>query len=105
MERVSVIGKRLREARLRSGLSQAQLGISAGIDVSSASPRINQYENGKHIPDLSTAARLAKVLKVPTPYLYAVDDALAIWILAFDHVSPSVRKAMARKVAAELQEL
>ena len=59
----SVIARRLREAQTRAGLSQKQLGIKAGIDEFSASPRINQYERGKHTPDYSTVERLAKVLK------------------------------------------
>lgn len=96
MANVSVVAKRLREARLRAGISQRQLGIRAGIDEFAASPRVNQYERGKHVPDLGTAERLAKVLKVPTPFLYAKDDALAGWILAFDAVRPSVRKSIAR---------
>jgi len=87
----TVIGKRIREARLRSGLSQRLLGIRAGIDEFAASPRINQYERGKHVPDLRTAERLAKVLGVPAPYLYARDDDLAAWILAFK--STTARRA------------
>ena len=94
----TVIGKRIREARLRVGLSQKQLGISAGIDEFSASPRINQYEQGKHVPDLLTAERLAKVLQIPTPFLYARDNALAFWILAYDEVDPATRRTILRKV-------
>jgi transcriptional regulator with XRE-family HTH domain len=81
MESRSVVGLRLREARLRAGLSQKKLGILAGIDEFSASPRINQYERGKHTPEFSTVERLAKVLGVPTPYLYCRDDDLAKRIL------------------------
>jgi transcriptional regulator with XRE-family HTH domain len=40
-------------------------GIQAGIDQFSASARMNQYEKGKHSPDLTTVARLCKVLNVP----------------------------------------
>jgi len=79
----SVVAKRLREARLRAGISQKQLGIKAGLDEFSASPRINQYERGKHTPDYSTVERLAKVLGVPTPYFYAREDELAKLILTF----------------------
>ena len=43
---------RLREAREAAGLSQRQLGIVAELDVSVASPHINQYEQGKHMPNL-----------------------------------------------------
>lgn len=64
----NIISRRLREARLEKGLSQKKLGIEAGIDEFSSSPRMNQYERGKHIPDISTIARIAKVLDVPTAY-------------------------------------
>ena len=83
MDNRSVVAKRLREARERAGLSQKQLGIRAGIDEFSASPRINQYERGKHTPDFHTVERLAKVLVVPTPYFYARDNELAELILQF----------------------
>ena len=46
MEDGSVISRRLKQARVLAGLSQKQLGIKAGIDEFSASPRINQYERG-----------------------------------------------------------
>lgn len=78
-----VFSKRLREARLKLGISQANLGIAAKIDESSSSARINQYEKGKHYPDYNTAERIAEVLNVPTPYLFARDDELAEWILQF----------------------
>lgn len=79
----SVVGKRLKEARVRAQLSQKQLGIKAGMDEFSASPRINQYERGKHTPDYGTVERLAEVLGVPAPYFYARDEALAQLILSF----------------------
>lgn len=80
-----VFSKRLREARLRLGISQAKLGIAAKIDEFSASARMNHYEKGKHYPDYKTAERLAKVLNVPTPYLFAREDDLAEWILQFQN--------------------
>jgi transcriptional regulator with XRE-family HTH domain len=67
------------------------------MDQSSASARINQYERGKHVPDLGTAARLCRILDVPAPYLYAQDDALAAWILVFDRISPALRQSVVRK--------
>ena len=94
---VTVVAKRLKQARLRAGISQKELGIRAGIDLFAASARINQYERGKHVPDVGTAARLCKVLGVPAPFLYAQDDALADWIVIFEKVSPSIRRALARK--------
>ncbi|HAT1658811.1 TPA: helix-turn-helix transcriptional regulator [Legionella pneumophila] len=79
----SPLPKRLKEARLAAGLSQRQLGITAGIDEFSASPRINQYETGKHTPDFTTLKQLAKVLSVPTAYFYTEDDRLAEIIRIF----------------------
>ena len=77
-----VFALRLAQARKRACLSQRQLGVLADLDPTVASPRINQYERGKHLPDFNTAERLAEVLGVPAPYFYARDDTLADLILA-----------------------
>ena len=100
MGEISPVAKRLKEARLRAGLSQKQLGIEAGIDAFSASPRINQYEKGKHTPDFATARRLAMVLGVPTPFLYAEDDIMAEGIISLGELPMRER----RKVLVELQK-
>lgn len=50
MTKTSILARRLKEARLRSGLTQERLGVLAGIDEYSASARMNQYERGKHSP-------------------------------------------------------
>lgn len=49
-------------------------------------------------PDIQTAQRLAEVLGVPAPYLYAEDELLAVWILAYSRVTPAVRKKITRTV-------
>lgn len=85
---------RLRAARLEAGLSQKELGIRAGIDEFSASPRINQYERGKHAPDYVTLARLAEVLNVPPAYFYADGDDLANVICAFHRGGQRKRKEL-----------
>jgi transcriptional regulator with XRE-family HTH domain len=79
----SVFTRRLKEARLRAGLSQEQLGVLAGIDEFSASARMNQYERGKHVPDLATMDRIAQALGVPTPYLVTGEDDLAEMLLIY----------------------
>ena len=94
MANESVITKRLLEARLASGLSQKKLGIAAGIDEFSASPRINQYERGVHVPDFSTIERLASVLKVPVPYFYTRDDDLAKLILRYGQLDAAGKDEM-----------
>ena len=98
MEHRSVVARRLKQARTMAGLSQKQLGIKAGIDEFSASPRINQYERGKHTPDFSTVERLAKVLKVPTPFFYARDDDLAAVIAGFGELAPAARKRLLKSL-------
>lgn len=74
---IPVIARRLKEARQRIGISQYALGVAAGIDEMSASPRVNQYERGKHAPGFQMAKRLAEALSVPVSYLFTEDDCLA----------------------------
>jgi transcriptional regulator with XRE-family HTH domain len=94
MAGVSIVAKRLKEARLNAGISQKQLGIKAGIDEFSASARINQYERGKHTPDLLTLTRLAAVMKVPAPYFYCQDAELAEAIVKFSALGKAQRKRL-----------
>jgi transcriptional regulator with XRE-family HTH domain len=96
MSEISVVGRRLKEARLRAGLSQGQLGVQAGMDQFSASARISQYEHGKHTPDLQTLARLAKVLQTPVPYFYCEDSELAELIVRFSTLSKAQRRKLLR---------
>jgi transcriptional regulator with XRE-family HTH domain len=88
----AVVAARLRAARTETGLSQRELGIEAGLDPSVASPRINQYERGKHTPDTSTLAKLGEVLDVPIAYFFASDDDLATLITAFHRLSPAQKR-------------
>ncbi len=74
---MSILSKRLKEARLLIGLSQERLGFLIGFDESSARSRMNHYETGKHAPDYSVIERLAEALNVPEAYFYAKDDELA----------------------------
>lgn len=82
-----VFQSRMKETRLKRGLSQRELGALAGLDPFVASARVNRYEVGVHMPDLVTAGRLAAALEVPLPYLFAADERLARAILAFDKLS------------------
>ncbi|EIV7642128.1 helix-turn-helix transcriptional regulator [Klebsiella pneumoniae] len=75
--------RRLKQARLASGLSQKRLGIAAGIDEFVASTRINRYEKGVHEPGTEIVQKLAEVLRVPLAYFYAEDDDLAELMLVF----------------------
>jgi transcriptional regulator with XRE-family HTH domain len=75
---------RLKQARGLRGISQKQLGIQAGIDPFVASARMNQYERGVHSPDFGTVQAIAKVLNVPTAFLYCEEDELAELILTWN---------------------
>ncbi len=88
---MSVIGKRLKEARLRVGLSQERLGLEAGLEPESASTRMNRYETGARAPDLELMERIGTVLGVPAAYFYASDDQVAELLIAFTALSPKVR--------------
>ncbi|WP_035605940.1 helix-turn-helix domain-containing protein [Edwardsiella tarda] len=86
--------RRLKEARLASGLSQKRLGIAAGIDEFVASTRINRYEKGVHEPNTEIVQKLSEVLRVPLAYFYAEDDDLADLMLIFWSLSSKEREAL-----------
>lgn len=71
---ISMINERLKTARLRAKLSQEKLGKLAGIDPTSASARMNQYERGKHAPDYRLMTRVAEILNMPVSWFYTADD-------------------------------
>lgn len=79
----TLFGRRLREARLRTGIPQDKLGVMIGIDELSSSARISRYENGTHEPPFAIAEKLAAVLGVPTAYFYSSDDELAELVCGF----------------------
>ena len=68
-----VFGKRLKEIRKKSGITQQQLGDMVGVTKVS----ICCYENGTRTPTLETLIDLADSLNVHLNYLLGV-DALAI---------------------------
>lgn len=103
-QKPTVFSKRLAEARLRSGLSQAQLGLEAGLDPSVASPRINQYEQGKHEPKHEMAQRLAKVLGIPAAFLYCEDDQLAKLLLLWSQMTASEKKELLKQMEVGQKE-
>ena len=92
-----VFARRLAQARERAGLTQVELGVKAGLDPAVASPRINQYERGKHEPQLATAKRLAKVLNVPAAFLYTDDELLAKLLFRWHELTLEERKALLKQ--------
>ena len=92
--------RRLKQARLHTGLSQKELGIRAGLDPHVASPRINQYERGKHEPKLETAERLAQALGIPAAFLYTDDDLLAKLLLRWGSLSKQQKRELVKLIEA-----
>lgn len=89
-----VLAHRLKQARLRAGLSQEKLGKLAGIDPMSASARMNQYERGKHSPDYQLMCRVAEILNMPVSWFYTEDEELArLQEIAF-HLDANVRRPL-----------
>lgn len=102
----TVLGRRLRSARLAKGWTQAQLGARLlaldELDKSNtAAPRISRYERGMHKPDLETIERLAKLLELPAAYFVAKSDVVAEAILVISQLSPTEQ----RKALKLLREL
>jgi putative transcriptional regulator len=60
---------RIREERVRLGLTQAQLATRAGVSRKT----INTVENGVFVPSTVLALRLAKVLGTTVEDLFALD--------------------------------
>ena len=100
---MSIFGLRLREARLRAGIPQDQLGVLIGLDESTASARISRYESGIHAAPYDIAVKLAQALSIPTPYLYCEDDELAALMLAWVMLSKT-KKTQIKRVIGLLPE-
>ena len=90
--------RRLKQARSFNKLTQKELGIRAGIDESSASPRMNQYENGVHSPDFQTVERIAKQLNIPSCYLYCVEDDVAELLLTYSRLDSEEKKKLLMQI-------
>ncbi|MDN3663354.1 helix-turn-helix domain-containing protein [Vibrio agarivorans] len=65
---------RLKEARKKAKLSQKALGVRIGMEESSASARMNQYEKGVHTPDIKNLKLIADELGVPLYYFFCEDE-------------------------------
>lgn len=85
---------RLKQARLRSGITQEALGVQAGIDEYSASARMNQYEKGVHLPNFELLERCAEILGVPVEYFYTRSDETAKLLLSFYQMTNVQKQAL-----------
>lgn len=99
-----VFARRLRFARERAGLSQRELGRRIGMKDDAASPRINQYESGTHVPRAETVEAIARELKIPVAYLFADGERLARMILAFSQLTAAEQERITRTLEGSLRE-
>lgn len=83
----NIFAHRLKLARKEKNISQERLGILAGVEESSASARMNQYERGKHVPDYLMLSKIAQALDLPPAYFYTEDDVLAEIIKYCHHMN------------------
>ncbi|WP_339326317.1 helix-turn-helix transcriptional regulator [Stenotrophomonas maltophilia] len=99
-------GRRLREARLARGLSQADLGAVLGLeDQNSAAPRISRYERGERMPGEATMERLAEELGLPVAYFHATSDVLAEVILVVSRLPPERQRELLARVRTYAESL
>ncbi|OOR89471.1 transcriptional regulator [Moraxella caviae] len=90
MDLQSTFCRRFKQARKAKNLSQEKLGVLIGLDEFVASTRINRYEKGVHLPDLTTLQNIAHALDVPSAYFFA-DDELTHIILAHHHKTNTLK--------------
>ena len=74
---------RLKQARKAKGLTQKELGMLIGLDVNTASSRMNHYETGRHLPDYDMAKKIAEELDVPVAYFYCDSEENAQLLISF----------------------
>nr|WP_321459772.1 helix-turn-helix transcriptional regulator [uncultured Vibrio sp.] len=104
MSFISPIPERLKEARKKAKLSQKALGVRIGMDESSASPRMNQYEKGKHTPDIGTLKALADELGVPLSYFFCEDEISAELAMNLNKLSETDKQKVLEMTARLIDE-
>ncbi|RSM25001.1 helix-turn-helix domain-containing protein [Aeromonas salmonicida] len=90
---------RLKAARKAKDLTQQQLGMRLGMEQSTASARMNQYEKGKHAPDYQTMQRIAQELGYPVAYFYCDDELLAELICMMAKLSEEKQRELLRQLS------
>lgn len=101
----STVGRRLRQRREQLGWSLERVGVSIGLDESSARARISRYELGVHQPAEAATLALAKALRIPHAYLHCEDDRLAEIILAASQLPPADQVTLLESLANRLSQL
>lgn len=95
----TTLGRRLREARLAKGLTQAELGAVLGLEEeNTAAPRISRYERGDRMPDNESMAKLAKALELPVAYFHAVSEPMAEAILVMSQLPEEAQEELVHRI-------
>lgn len=89
---INPFSKRLKEARIAKDLSQRKLGNLVGFG-STASSRMNQYEQGSRFPDFETLEKIANELDVPVAYFFCTSEKLAELVKIFDNFSETEQES------------
>ncbi|MCZ4374324.1 helix-turn-helix transcriptional regulator [Vibrio diazotrophicus] len=95
---------RLKEARKKAKLSQKALGVHIGMDEGSASPRMNQYEKGKHTPDIQTLKLIADELDVPLSYFFCEDEDAAELVVLINKLPNQEKKALIESLKMKINK-
>jgi len=95
---------RLKTARKAAGLTQQQLGMCLGMEQSTASARMNQYEKGKHAPDYQTMHRIAQELGYPVAYFYCEDELLAELLCTLAKLAKEQQQNLLQDIRAGIKD-
>ncbi len=95
---------RLKQARVRAGITQKKLGVIIGMDEGSASGRMNHYEKGRHTPDISTLKKIADALNVPLNYFFCEDDVSAELSVLISKLPEQEKKALLESLKIAIKE-
>ena len=93
MQLREMVVKRVRQARRRCDLSQAQLAERCGLSTET----ISRIERSRFEPALTTIVAIAKALDLPTDALLGVDDV--------DATAPRARSALTRQLTSAIAAL
>lgn len=66
----NIFSQRLKELRLKKGLTQTELGERVGVKQNT----FTNWENGKREPNFETLLKLASILNTTTSYLLGESD-------------------------------
>jgi SOS-response transcriptional repressor LexA len=94
------LGKRIKLARVKAGLSQGELAKQLGI----AHPTLSKYERGHRIPDSVLLGRIARILGCDPGWLLADEGEKTAGYPAVSATLPAVRIPLVKKVPSDFPE-